>query len=81
MHTNKSKVSLIEKKSYERMHTLQENNSLLANTTQITLSFADKAIVLVQDCLTTLGESSQKITHKLKKVIAYIREMQSEQSK
>lgn len=78
LHTTKSKVSLLEKKSYERLHTMQENNSLIANTSQFTPSVADKAVFLVQDCITSLGESNQKIVHKLRKALVYIREINEE---
>lgn len=60
------------------MHTLQENNSLIANTSQFTPSVADKAVILVQDCITSLGEGNQKLVHKLKKVLAYIRDIHEE---
>jgi hypothetical protein len=33
----------------------------------------DQAVYLIQDCLTTLGEQSPKIQHKLKKALVYIR--------
>ncbi len=78
MHTNKSKISLIEKKSYERLQTLQENSSIVANTSLPFIpSCSDKAIVLVQDCLTMLIETQPKIAHKLKKVLTYLRELQN----
>lgn len=35
--------------------------------------FADRAIVLLQDCMTALGDSNQALTHKLRKVVAYVR--------
>lgn len=37
--------------------------------------------MLLQDCVSTLGEGQQKIIHKLKKVLAYVREMQDERNR
>jgi hypothetical protein len=75
LHTNKSKVSLLRKKSYERFHTNQENNSMVSNieVSAFAPCLADKAIMLLQDCVSTLGEGQQKIIHKLKKVLTYVR--------
>jgi hypothetical protein len=36
---------------------------------------------MLQDCLTSLGDSHLKIQHKLKKVLGYVREMVEEKSK
>lgn len=51
---------------------------MVANTSQFMPSVADKAVILVQDCITSLGEGNQKIAHKLKKALAYIREIHEE---
>jgi hypothetical protein len=81
LHSNHSKVSLLQKKNYDRMLT-QENDSFAANVTPDFMPApADRAIVLLQDCITTIGDSNQKLTHKLKKVIAYVRETQETQAK
>ena len=37
-------------------------------------SALDKAVYLLQDCITSLGDSNQKMGHKLKKVLSYIRD-------
>ncbi len=38
---------------------------------------ADRAIVLLQDCITALGDGNQALTHKLRKAVGYVREMQA----
>ena len=35
----------------------------------------EKAVFLLQDCITSLGDQNQKIQHKLRKVLKYIREV------
>jgi RES domain-containing protein len=42
---------------------------------------ADRAIVLLQDCMTALGDTNQALTHKLRKVVTYVREIQSAEMK
>lgn len=71
LHTNKSKISLLQKKSYDRLYT--ENSSYVGNVSQFTPNYIDKAAILIQDCIATLGQSNHKILHKLKKVLTYIR--------
>lgn len=76
LRPNKSKVALIPKKSYERLHTQQqENNSLISNTqgNSFVQTIADKAIILLQDCLTLMGETNPKWQHKIKKALGYVR--------
>jgi len=41
----------------------------------------EKAVILLQDCLTELGDSHQKMGHKLRKVLNYIKDMQEEKEK
>jgi hypothetical protein len=61
------------------LHTQQENSSNAANTSLI-MSSSDKAVCLLQDIIAELG-SNNKLCHKLKKVLSYIRLTLSEQKK
>lgn len=86
LHTEKSKVSLIKKKSYERLHTDKENTSLAINqpsqlNQSLTGSPLERAIALLQDCLASLGDHNQKMQHKLKKALNCVREITDEQKK
>lgn len=54
---------------------------MVANTAEFIPGPADRAIVLLQDCMTALGDSNQALTHKLRKVVAYVREIQAEETK
>jgi hypothetical protein len=73
LHSSQSKISLLQKKNYDRMLT-QENDSLAANSPpEFTPAPADRAIVLLQDCIAAIGDSNQKLAHKLRRAIAFIR--------